>query len=105
MTRLRLLFVAKDAKAMAVEDRKIVAAACKAMAIGGKKEHLISSAEAKTAKARSKVDKNRTNLAEATKRATLLCSFSWDYQLSLLSPSFGSYSQLSPQRKMARRLR
>jgi hypothetical protein len=58
---------ANDAKAKAVEDRKFVIAACKAKAVGEKKKRLISSTEAKAAKAESKVDKLGTKLAEATK--------------------------------------
>jgi hypothetical protein len=61
-------FGAKDVKAMVVKDRKIVVAACKAMAVGRKKEHLIST-KAKVAKSGSKADKNRTKLADATKGA------------------------------------
>jgi hypothetical protein len=55
-------FVAKDAKAKVVEDRKIAVAARKA----------ISSAKATTAKAGSNVDKLCTKLAKATKGAAVL---------------------------------
>ncbi len=65
--KIKTPFVAKGVKAKAIKDRKIVIAACKAKAVGGKKDHSISSAMAKAAKAGFKVDKLRTELAEATK--------------------------------------
>jgi hypothetical protein len=62
---------AKNAKAKLVKDKKIAIAACEVESTAKKKEHFISFAEAKAAKAGSKVDEIHTNLAEATKGATV----------------------------------
>jgi hypothetical protein len=62
---------AKNGKANAVKDKKIIAAAHKAKTIAKKQERLISSAKAKAAKA-AKADKLHTKQAEATKAGTSL---------------------------------
>ncbi len=67
--KIKTPFGAKDIKATVVEDRKMVISARKALAVGRKKEHLIS-AKANATKAGPKSDKNCTNLAEATKGTT-----------------------------------
>jgi hypothetical protein len=91
-------FGAKDTKATVVKDRKLVIAACKAVAAGEKKEHgrgrwekkeHLISAKAKAAQARSKVDRNCTKLAEATNGAGGLTLPGWG---TSLAKHFSSHS-------------
>ncbi len=65
------LFLTKGATSMAVQDRKIAIAACEAKAVGEKEERSISCAEAKAARAVSKVDEPHPKMVEAINGTTV----------------------------------